>query len=63
LHFAEQISRLTRDLESLEEQRDRAREEGKRSEQQRIQLEAEIKVGHLSINSFHTVGSVAVRPA
>ncbi len=40
-----QVGRLKRDLESLNEQRERAREEAKRAEQARMQLEAEIKVG------------------
>jgi hypothetical protein len=43
--FLPQVARLTRDLEGMLEQRDRAREEATRAEQARIQLEAEIKVG------------------
>jgi hypothetical protein len=45
-----QVGRLTRDLEGMLEQRDRAREEATRAEQARIQLEAEIKVGGLAGN-------------
>jgi len=40
-----EVARLSRELEGLEEQRARAREEAQRAEQARIQLEAEIKVG------------------
>ncbi len=39
-----QMSRLHRELERLTEERDRARDEVKRSEQHRQQLEAELKV-------------------
>jgi len=40
-----QVARLQREMEGLEEQRARAREEAKRAEQARQQLEQEIKVG------------------
>jgi septal ring factor EnvC (AmiA/AmiB activator) len=40
-----QVARLSRELEALEEARTRAREEAQRAEQARIQLEAEMKVG------------------
>lgn len=40
-----QGSRLKRELERVTEERDRAREEGKRAEQQRQQLELDLKVG------------------
>jgi hypothetical protein len=39
------VARLSRELEALEEQRSRAREDAQRAETGRIQLEAEIKVG------------------
>lgn len=40
-----EVARLSRELEGLEEQRARAREEAQRAERARIQLEAEVKVG------------------
>lgn len=40
-----QVSRLKRELASLEEARGRSREEAQRSEQARMALEAELKVG------------------
>jgi hypothetical protein len=42
-----QVSRLQREVEGLEEQRARAREDAKRSELARQQLEQEIKVSSL----------------
>lgn len=44
MHSLCQMSRLHRELERLTEERDRARDEVKRSEQHRQQLEAELKV-------------------
>ena len=40
-----QVARLQREMEGLEEQRARAREDAKKAEQSRQQLEQEIKVG------------------
>lgn len=39
-----QVSRLNRELEALEEQRTRARDDAQKADKARIQLEAEIKV-------------------
>lgn len=44
-----QVSRLRRELERLTDERDRARDEGKRAEQLKGQLEAELKVGWVGL--------------
>lgn len=40
-----QASRLRREIERLTDERDRARDEGKRADRLRQQLEAQLKVG------------------
>jgi hypothetical protein len=49
-----QVSRLQREVEGLEEQRARAREDAKRSELARQQLEQEIKVSTAWTSAPHT---------
>lgn len=46
-----QVSRLQREVEGLEEQRARARDDAKRSELARQQLEQEIKVSSFSLQA------------
>lgn len=44
-----QVARLQRELERHTDERDKAREEGKRAEQERVQLLLELKVGNRGI--------------
>jgi DNA-binding transcriptional regulator YdaS (Cro superfamily) len=53
-----QVSRLQREVEGLEEQRARAREDAKRSELARQQLEQEIKVNTIRAHSTLHCSSV-----